>query len=132
LEASFEKVEELASEQRRHHPDRNEKPFAARDPAGFVGGESASGDNTMEVGMVHEVLTPRMENTDDAYRCTETFGVVCKCCECFEDRTEKKVIHELAVHGDQEIEFRREGEDDMEVFNGQKILTVSLDPFLFP
>jgi hypothetical protein len=29
LEASFEKVEELASEQHRHHPGRNEKPFAA-------------------------------------------------------------------------------------------------------
>ena len=29
LEASFEKVKELPSEQRRHHSDRNEKPFAA-------------------------------------------------------------------------------------------------------
>jgi len=29
LEASFEKVKELPSEQRRHHPDRNEKPFSA-------------------------------------------------------------------------------------------------------
>ena len=38
LEASFEKVQELASEQRRHHPDRNEKAFAAWDPAASVGG----------------------------------------------------------------------------------------------
>jgi len=29
FEASFEKVKELPSEQRRHHPDRNEKTFAA-------------------------------------------------------------------------------------------------------
>jgi hypothetical protein len=29
LEASFKKIQELASEQRRHHPDRNEKTFAA-------------------------------------------------------------------------------------------------------
>jgi hypothetical protein len=38
FEASFEKVQELPSEQRRHHPDRNEKTFAARDPAASVGG----------------------------------------------------------------------------------------------
>jgi hypothetical protein len=38
LEASFEKVQELASEQRRHHPDRNEKAFAAWNPAASVGG----------------------------------------------------------------------------------------------
>jgi hypothetical protein len=64
LEASFEKVQEFPFEQGRHHSDRNEKPFAAADPAAFVGGESAPGDNTMEVGMIHEVLTPSMENTD--------------------------------------------------------------------
>ena len=29
LEASFEKVKELPFEQRRHHPDRDEKTFAA-------------------------------------------------------------------------------------------------------
>jgi hypothetical protein len=29
FEASFEKVKELPSEQRRYHPDRNEKTFAA-------------------------------------------------------------------------------------------------------
>jgi hypothetical protein len=38
LEASFEKVKELPSEQRRHNPDRNEKTFAAWDPAASVGG----------------------------------------------------------------------------------------------
>ena len=38
FEASFEKIKELASEQRRHHPDRNEKAFAAWDPAASVGG----------------------------------------------------------------------------------------------
>jgi hypothetical protein len=60
LEASFEKVKELPFEQCRHYPDRNEKPFVARDPAAPVGGESAPGDDTMEVGMIHEVLSPGM------------------------------------------------------------------------
>jgi len=58
LEASFEKVKELPFEQSRHYPDRNEKPFAARDPAAPVGGESTPGDDTMKGGMIHEVLPP--------------------------------------------------------------------------
>jgi hypothetical protein len=38
FEVIFEKIQELASEERRHHPDGNEKTFAAGDPAAFVGG----------------------------------------------------------------------------------------------
>jgi hypothetical protein len=81
--------------------------------------------------MVHEVLTPGVENTDHSHDGAEMFWVACKFCECLGDRTEKKIVQDLAVHGDQGIEFRGESEDDMEVFNGQKILTASLDPFLF-
>ena len=82
--------------------------------------------------MLHEVLTPRMENTDHAYRCTEMFRVAWEFCECLGDRTEKKIVHELAVHGDQGVEFRGEGEDHMEILNGQEVFTARLDPFLFP
>jgi hypothetical protein len=38
LEASFEKVKELPFEERRDHPDRDEKTFAAGDPTVSVGG----------------------------------------------------------------------------------------------
>jgi len=81
--------------------------------------------------MVHEVLTPSMENTDHAHGCAEMFWVACKFCEGLGDRTEKKIVQDLAVHGDQGIEFRREGEDHMEIRNGQEVLTARLDPFLF-
>ena len=82
--------------------------------------------------MIHEILTPGMENTDHSYHCTEMFWVVCKLCESLGDRTEKEIVQDLTVRGGQGIEFRGEGEDHMEVLNGQEILTVSLDPFFFP
>ena len=88
----------------------------------FVGGKSAPGDNTMDVGMIHEILPPGMEDTDNPYACTEMFGVGCKFHERLGDRTEKKIVQDLAVHGDQGIEFRGEGEDHMEVLNGQEVL----------
>ena len=81
--------------------------------------------------MIHEVLTPGMENTDHAYRCPEMFWVVCEFGESFGDRTEKKIVKDLAVHGDQGIEFRGEGEDHMEILNGQEVLPTGLDPSFF-
>ena len=81
--------------------------------------------------MMHEVLPPGVQNADTSYLCPEMFRVLGEFRKRLGDRTEKKIVHDLAVHGDQGIEFRGKGEDDMEVFNGQKILTTSLDPFLF-
>jgi hypothetical protein len=97
FEVIFEKIKELCFEQRRHHPDRNEKPFAAGDPAAPVGGESAPGDNTVEVGMVHEGLTPSMENTDHSYRCTEMFWVLCEFRECLGGRAKKQIVQDPLV-----------------------------------
>ena len=71
LETSFKKIQELPFAQRRQDPDRDKKPFAGDDPTASVGGESTSGDNTMEVGVVHEILTPGVENADYSYHCTE-------------------------------------------------------------
>ena len=45
---------------------------------------------------------------------------------------EKKIVQDLAVHGHQGIEFRGEGEDHMEIRNGQEVLAARLDPFFFP
>jgi len=59
------------------------------------------------------------------------FRVVCEFGERLGDRTEKKIIHDFAVHGYQGIEFRGEGEDHMEILNGQEVFTARLDPFLF-
>jgi hypothetical protein len=131
LEASFEKVQGLAFEQRRHDPDRDEKTFATWDPAASVGGESAPGDNTMNVGMVHEVLTPSMENTDHAYGCTEMFWVLGELGEGLGGRAEKQIVQEPLIQESQVIQLWGKGKDDMEVLNGQKILTASLDPFFF-
>ena len=82
--------------------------------------------------MIHEVLSPGVQNTDTPYRCTEMFRVVCEFRESLRDRTEKKIVDDLAVHGDQGIEFRGDSEDHMEILNGQEVLTAGLDPFLFP
>ena len=54
LKTPSEMVKELAPEQRRHHPDREEESLAAGDPA-FVGGQASPGDDTVQMGVLCEV-----------------------------------------------------------------------------
>jgi hypothetical protein len=96
LEASFEKVQELASEQRRHHADGKKKSSPACSP-GAIGGESAPGNDTMDVGMIHEVLAPSMEDTDHSYRCTEMFLVLCEFRECLGGGAKKQIVQDPLV-----------------------------------
>ncbi len=72
----------------------------------------------MDVGMIHEVLAPSVQNADPPYPGTEMFGVVCEFRERFGDRTEKKIVQDLTVHGDQGIKFRGDSEDHMEIRDG--------------
>ncbi len=82
--------------------------------------------------MIHEVLAPGVKNADTPDLCPEMLRIVCELCKGLGDRTEKKIIQDLAVHGDQRVEFRGEGEDDVEIRDGEEVLPTGLDPFLFP
>jgi len=132
LEAFLKEGKELPLEQRRHDPDRDEEPFAAGDPAASVGGESTPGDNTMDVRMIHEVLSPGVQDADAPDLCTEMFRVVCEFRKCLGDGAEKKIVQDPAIHRYQGLEFRGEGEDHMEIRDRQEVLTSGLDPFFFP
>jgi len=81
--------------------------------------------------MIHEVLAPGVQNTDTPDLCPEMFRVACEFCEGLGDRTEKKIVQDLAVHGDQGVEFRGDREDHMEVRDGQEVLAAGLDPSFF-
>jgi hypothetical protein len=59
----------------------------------------------MDVGVIHEVLSPGVENADTPDLCTEMFRVLCELCEGLGDRTEEKIVQDLAVQGEEGIEF---------------------------
>ena len=50
--------------------------------------------------MIHEVLSPGVENADTSYLRPEMLRVVCQLCEGLGDRAEKKIVEDLPVHGD--------------------------------
>jgi hypothetical protein len=48
--------------------------------------------------MVHEVLTPGMENADHPYLCAEMFWVLSEFRERLGGRVKKKIVQDLLVH----------------------------------
>jgi hypothetical protein len=96
FEGIFEKIEELASEQGRDHPDGEKKSSTGCSP-GANGRESTPGDDTVEVGMIHEVLTPGMENTDEAYGCTEMFWVLGEFFQCLGGGAKKQIVQDPLI-----------------------------------
>lgn len=61
---SFQIGDKLSPKELRHHFDRQEKVIFARLPGSSVPGQSAAGDNVVDMGMVHEVLSPGVQDAD--------------------------------------------------------------------
>ena len=81
--------------------------------------------------MIHEVLTPGVQDADEAYAGAKMLRIVREFHECFGHRTEQKIIHDLLIHDDNGIELRRDSEDDVEVLNGQQVFVSGLNPLFF-
>ncbi len=79
--------------------------------------------------MVHEVLSPRVENGNEPGLHPET--LTRKFRERLGGGLEKDVIENSPVSQGKGIELVRQGEDDMEVLNGEELFPPGLDPLLF-
>jgi hypothetical protein len=83
------------------------------------------------MGMIHEVLSPGMQNTDNPYPCAKMFRIIGQFHKRLGDGTKKKIVHDLPVHRYQTIQFRGDGEDYMEILDRKKVFSTSLDPSFF-
>ena len=82
--------------------------------------------------MIHEILTPGMQKADRPDPGAKMFLVMGEFQERLRCGSEKKIVHNLSIHRYQGIQFRGEGEDHVEIRNGEEVLTARFDPFFFP
>lgn len=82
--------------------------------------------------MIHEVLSPGVQNADSPYRYAKMPLVIGEFHERLGNGTEKKIVYDLPVHQYQVIQFRGDGKDHMEVLDGKQILAAGFDPSLLP
>ena len=76
LESVLERIDELPTEDFREHFLGEEVCVSGANPASVIGGKSAGGSDTMNMGVNLELLTPGMQDTKEADLCTEVLRVV--------------------------------------------------------
>jgi hypothetical protein len=65
-ERVVEGFEKESTEETRQDAHRQEEPGPTGDPAGAVGGKPAAGDDAVQMGMMHERLSPGVQHGEEA------------------------------------------------------------------
>src|SRR5215469_7827291 len=75
VESLLQILQEQSTEQAGQHPHRQEEARAAGDPPGSIEGDSAARNDTMEVGMKNQGLSPTMEYSKEADFSSQMLGI---------------------------------------------------------
>ena len=98
---------ELAAEDLAECFNGQEESARRVDPSGTIEGKAAGGDDVVYVGMNLEVLSPRVEHTEEPDVRFQVPGVACQ----FEQRSgagaEEQIVEQSLVLEDQSAEFVR-------------------------
>jgi hypothetical protein len=68
-------LEEQATEETGEDADRQKESGATRDPPRAIGREATARDDTVQMGMMHEGLSPAMQDGEEANLRAEMLGV---------------------------------------------------------
>ena len=117
---------ELGPEHVAHRVDGEEPAGLFGTGPGALGGEAAAGDQAMEVGMVHEVLPPGVEDGRQTQLGLEAFLAELE--EGGAGALKEQAVERGWVLEDERAQAGREGEDPVEVADGQQSAPLLLQP----
>ena len=126
--ADFRAGDELAAKHALQYSNGKEEAWMGSNPAGVIAGESAGGNDTVDMGMKLEFLVPGMEHAEEADLGTEMAGIARDLQQGFGAGPEQQTVDEFLVLESQRSQLRRQGEDDMDVGRGQQFTTTRRDP----
>ena len=105
----------------RERPHRKEKGRPPGDPARVVRGHGAPGDQTVQMEVLREILAPRVQNRRDADGAAEMSRVSPEGEQRVGSRAKQERIDHARIALRERVEVVRQGEDDVEVRNGQQV-----------
>ena len=128
LEGLLQPVEEQPAEEPREHPHREEEAGFAGNPPLAVRRQPPTGDDAMQMGMVQQVLPPGVEHGNEADLGAEVLGVGGDGAERLGRGAEEEVVDLALVLEGNRGDGGGEGEDHMEIPDGQKLRTAVFQP----
>ena len=127
-EGLLQVVQEQASEQPRQHPDREEESGPAGDPAFAVRGDPAAGHETMNVRVVHQVLSPGVQHAQKADLRAQVLRIGGDRAQRLRHRPEQDVVdHGLVLERD-DGDLVRHREHHVEVRHVEQFRLTVLEP----
>jgi len=121
LPRSSEPMQKLPAKQLAEDSHREKEPGSAGDPPRAVLGESSARDEAMDMRMVLEGLAPGVQHGKHADLRTEVLGISGDRAESLRGCPEQDVIDELLVLECDARQLVRDGEDNVEVLDGQDL-----------
>jgi hypothetical protein len=115
LKSSLESVDELATKDPTEYAHRQEEGIAGMDPAGVVGGKTSGRNQTMEMRMEQQVLTPTVQHGQEPDVCAEMLGVGGDLEQGLGSGVEQQVVEDLLIDQGQLREMMRHSEDDVDI-----------------
>ena len=128
FEGRLQTSDELATEHAPQYGDGKEEARVGSNPTGVIAGESASGNDTVDMGMKLEFLVPGMEHAEEADVGSQMGGVTPDFQQGFGAGPEQQTVDEFPVLKGQRSQLRRQSEDDMNVGRGQQFTATRRDP----
>ena len=92
--------------------------------------EPARRNDTVNVGMQKQVLSPRVKDRDDTDVGSEVVGIGCDFQQGLCAGSEQQIVKQTRVFQGQHIEFVRQGEHDMEIAGVEEFAFSSCQPAL--
>jgi hypothetical protein len=91
-------------------------------PAGIAWFETAGGNDAVEMRMQSQVLSPGMQNTEEADLCPEVLGVGRNFKHGLSTGAEKQIVEQPWIALTERVQLVGQGKDDVEVGHAEQIL----------
>ena len=126
----MKEIEELAAKDAAEDLDGEEERILGMNPAGVAWVETAGGNDAVEMRMRSEVLSPGVQNAEEADLGSEVLGVGRNFKHGLSAGAEKQIVEQPWVALTERVQLVGQGKDDVEVGHDEQILFAPCEPAL--
>ena len=125
---SLKEIEKLAAEHAAEDLHRQKERILGMNPMGVAWIETAGRNDAVEMRMQSQVLSPRMQNGEEADFSPEMPGVGGNFEHGLSAGAEEQIVEQPWVTLTQRVQLMGQGEDDVEVRDAEQVLFASCQP----
>jgi hypothetical protein len=126
----LKEIEKLAAEDAAEGLDGEEEGILGKNPAGVAWVETAGGNDAVEMRMQSQVLSPGVENAEEADLGSEVLGVGGNLKHGLSGGAEEQIIEQPWIALTERVQLVGQGKDDVEVRYAEQVLFAPCKPAL--